>query len=91
MAKLQEVLVGDTFKQTFVASGTTPSVIAASVLNGIGTIISSGAGVNSLNGHYYRNTSVNTPGYYVSQWEATINGLDYKRRRRFRAILNEVD
>lgn len=88
---LEQVLVGDTFKQTFVASGTSPSVIVATILDGSGAVVSSGAGVNSLNGHYYRNTSVDTPGYYVSQWEATITGLDYIRRRRFQAILNEVD
>jgi hypothetical protein len=91
MPNIPTVLVGDTFKQTFVASGTTPSVITASILDGNETIVSSGAGVNSLNGQYYRNTSINTPGYYVSQWDATINGLPYKRKLRIRANLNEVD
>jgi hypothetical protein len=91
MAKLQTVLIGDTFKQTFVASGTTASVITATILDGNESIVSSGTGTNSLNGHYFRNTSVNTPGYYVSLWEATISGLDYKRRRRFHAIEGEVD
>lgn len=91
MARFKEVLVGDTFKQTFIASGTDPSVITAAVLDGNETVVSSGAGVNSLNGHFYRNVKVNTPGYYVSQWDATINGLPYKRRLRFKAILNEVD
>lgn len=91
MSDLPIVLVGDTFKQTFVASGTDPSVIRAAILNGNENIVSSGAGVNSLNGHFYRNVKVNTPGYYVSQWEATINGLQYRRRLRFRAELNEVD
>jgi hypothetical protein len=88
---LKEIQVGDTFKQIFIASGTDPSVIVASIWDGNETIISSGAGVNSLNGHFYRNTIVSTPGYYVTQWEATIAGLPYKRRKRFRAILNEVD
>lgn len=93
MAQLVEVQIGSTFKQVFVASGTDPSVIVASIVDGNETIVSSGAGVNSLNGHYYRNISggVNTPGYYVSQWDATIGGLPYKRRRRFKAILGEVD
>jgi hypothetical protein len=91
MSNIPIVLVGDTFKQTFIASGTDPSVIRASILDGNETIVSSGAGVNSLNGHFYRNVKVNTPGYYVSQWLATINGLEYKRRLRFKAILNEVD
>jgi len=93
MGNLTEVLITDTFKQTFIASGTDPSVIVASIINGTGIIVSSGAGVNSLNGHFYRNVpaGVSTPGYYVSQWEATIGGLPYRRRRRFRAIINEVD
>jgi hypothetical protein len=90
-AKLPTVLVGDTFKQTFVASGTTPSVITASILDGTETIVSSGAGVNSGNGQYYRYTLVNTPGYYVSQWQATILGNPYKRRLRIKAVLGEVD
>lgn len=91
MSNIPLVLVGDTFKQTFVASGTDPSVIKAAIISGSETIVSSGAGVNSLNGHFYRNAIVNTPGYWVSQWEATINGLPYKRRIRFKAVLNEVD
>lgn len=93
MSHLPQVLVGDTFKQTFIASGTDPSVIVASIINGAGVIVTSGAGVNSLNGHFYRNIvgGVNTPGYYVTQWQATISGLPYKRRKRFQAILNEVD
>ncbi len=90
---LPTVLVNDTFKAIFIASGTDPSVINHSILDGSGNIVSSGAGVNSLNGHFFRDVSggVNSPGYYVSQWEATISGLAYKRRRRIKAILNEVD
>jgi len=93
MAGLTQVQVGDTFKQIFVASGTDPSVIVASVLDGNENIVSSGAGVNSLNGHFFRNVvgGVNTPGYYVTQWQATISGLPYIRKRRFQAVLNEVD
>lgn len=85
------VLVGDTFKQTFVNSGATASPIVASIVNGSETVISSGSAVDSGNGHYYRMTSVDTPGYYISQWDATISGQQYKRRTRFKAILNEVD
>jgi len=88
---LKEVLVGDTFKQTFVNSGSTASPIVASIITGSETIVSSGAGVDSGSGHYYRQATVNTPGYYVSQWDATISGNPYKRRLRFKAVLNEVD
>lgn len=88
---VKRVQVGDTFKQYFISSGTTPSVITASILTGSETIISSGTGVSSGNGHYYRATSVNTPGWYVSQWRATIAGNPYVRRWRFKAVLGEVD
>ena len=93
MSQLTQVQIGSTFKQTFVASGTDPTVITASIVDGEGNIVSSGTGVNSLNGHFFRNvqSGVSTPGYYVSQWDATISGLPYKRRRRFQAIINEVD
>lgn len=91
MSDLVRVLVGDTFKQTFINSGSTASPIAASIINGSETIISSGAGVDSGSGHYYRQTIVTTPGFYVSQWEATISGNVYKRRTRFKAVLDEVD
>ncbi len=93
MANIKRILVGDTFKQIFVASGTDPSVIVASILDGDENVVSTGAGVNSLNGHFYRDVvaGVSSVGYYVSQWQATIAGKPYIRRRRFKAILSEVD
>lgn len=87
----KEVLTQDTFKQFWISSGTTPSLISAAVLDGNETIISSGTGVSSGNGHFYRATSVSSPGWYVSEWKATISGNPYRRRFRFKAILNEVD
>jgi len=89
--RVRQVLVGDTFKQFWVSSGTTPSVITASIVDGAEAIVSSETGTSSGNGHFYRTTSVNTPAWYVSQWEATIIGNPYKRRFRFKAVLNEVD
>jgi hypothetical protein len=86
-----EVQVSDTFKQTFINSGATASPIIASIISGSESVVSSGAGVDSGNGHYYRMTSVDTPGFYVSQWDATISGNAYKRKLRFKAIMNEVD
>lgn len=85
------VLVGDTFKATFINSGGSASPIIASLISGSETIISSGSAVDSGNGHYYRMFTVNSPGYYVLQWDATISGNTYKRRKRFKAYMNEVD
>lgn len=91
MRTIKTVQVGDTFKQTFINSGSTVSPIVASIISGSETIVSSGAGVDSGNGHYYRQAIINTPGYYVSQWDATISGNPYRRKFSFQAVLNEVD
>ena len=91
MKSLRKVLVGDTFKQFWISSGTSPSVISAALITGSETVISSGTGVSSGNGHYYRTASVNSPGFYVSEWRATISGNPYIRKTRFKAVLGEVD
>jgi hypothetical protein len=88
---LTRVQIGDTFKQYWISSGTSPSVISAAIISGSETVISSGTGVSSGNGHFFRTTSINSPGYYISEWKATISGSPYKRRTRFKAVLNEVD
>lgn len=91
MNSVKRVLVGDTVKQFWVSSGNTPSVISAAILSGSETVISSGTGVSSGNGHFYRNVTINSPGWYVSEWKAMINGFTFKRRHRFKAYLGEVD
>lgn len=91
MSNLKFVLVGDTFKQTFINSGSVANPIFASIIDGSETMLNSESATSSGNGHYFRQTIINTPGYYVSQWDATISGKPYKRRQRFRAILDEVD
>ena len=88
---MQKVQVGDTFKMFWISSGSTASIISAAIISGSETVISSGTGTSSGNGHYYRTVSVNSPGYYVGEWKATIAGLPYKRRFKFKAVLNEVD
>jgi hypothetical protein len=89
--KLPFILTGDTFKQTWVSSGATASLISAAVISGSETVVSSGTGTSSGNGHYYRTAIINTPGYYVQEWKATIAGNPQKRRQRFKVGLNEVD
>jgi hypothetical protein len=91
MTQLKKILVGNTFQMFWVNTGITPSLIVGSVITGSETIVSSGTGVSSGNGHYYRNISVTSQGYYVAQWNATIGGLPYVSKTKFRAILGEVD
>ena len=88
---VKKILVGDTFKMTWISSGAVASTISAAIYTGSETLISSGTGTNSGNGHYWRTTLINTPGYYVQEWRAVISGNQQKRRQRFKVVLNEVD
>lgn len=88
---IKEVQVGDTFKCTFINSGSTLSSGICAIRDGADAIVASGSAVSSGNGHYYLFTSVSTEGWYVQEWTGTINGNAVKRRLRFRALLNEVD
>ena len=91
MSVVKKILVGNTFKAFWISSGTTPSVMSMSIIDGSETIVSSGAGVSSGSGHFYRFFSVDTPGYYAVRFNATITGLPYIRKTRFKAVLGEVD
>ena len=86
-----EILIGSTFKARFISSGSSPSAIVHTIYDGNENIVNSGTGTNSGNGHYYRDTLVNTPGYYVSEWLATIAGNQYKKRTRIKAVREEAD
>lgn len=84
-------LVNSTLKAYWISSGSTPSLITFSVKDGSENIVSSGSGVNSGNGHFYRFFSVNTLGYFAGEWRATISGLQYRRKFKFKATEEEVD
>jgi hypothetical protein len=48
--------------------------------------------VSSGNGHYYADVTLpDTPGYYVGELVAEINGNPYKRRVKLKATHEEVD
>lgn len=90
---MTQVQVGDTLKFRWVNS----SVIVASVgaiwhaiYDSAETLVNSVTMTSSGNGLYYALARVNTPGNYVSHWEATIGGLPYVRREKFRAVRTEV-
>ena len=89
---LQEFLIGDTLKSTWVNSGASPSDIRSSVFNGEETSVGSATMTSSGNGHYYAfHTIPNTPGFYVAETLATIGGYPFKRRVSFKAVKEEVD
>lgn len=90
---IENELVGDTLKATWVNSTNSPSSLNCSVYDGNEILVDSAAMVDSGDGfHFYHNHTIpNTPGWYVVQTLATIGGKPYKRRFKYRAILDEVD
>ena len=90
--EILETLIGDTIQIIWVDSGVTPTALVAAVYTGSETLVDSGAMVSSGNGHFFKlHTVPSTPGYYVAETLATIDGFPYKRRRKYRAVLEEVD
>lgn len=96
---MDKITVGDTRAYTWVNSGVTPTSILHKIylrdttLPGSGTeiLVSSKAGVSSGNGHYYSLVLVNTPGYFVSEWSATVDSNTYKERFVFQADAKSID
>ena len=89
---IREVLPGDTIRLTWIDSGVTVDSSYAAVFNGSESLVDCGVMVDSGAGHYYHNhTTVDTPGFYVAELHATIGGLPYKRRIKFRNVLGEVN
>lgn len=89
---IKRELIGDTIRITWVNSGVTPSAILAGVYDGDESLIDSASMVGSGLGHYYHDHTVpDTPGYYVAETLATINGKPYKNRIKYKAVKEEVD
>ena len=88
---LGEFDVGNTLTYTWINSGVAPSAISHAILNGDETLVSSKTATSSGDGHYYALDLVNTPGFYISEWKATINSNAYTRRDAFKIIKLETD
>lgn len=89
---MNKFLVGDTMKLTWINSGQTANPIIASIFNGSDSLVNSVSMSSSGDGHYFSNyTLPNTPGFYVAETLATIAGLPYKNRTRFKVITGETD
>jgi len=86
------MLCGNTIKIRWINSGVSPSSLTALVYNGSGTLVDSGAMTSSGDGHYYYlHTIPSTPGYYVTETNATISGKPYKNRTPYRAVITDVN
>jgi len=89
---IKRYLIGDTIQLTWVNSGVIPSNLNCAIYDGSESLVDSGSMTGSGNGHYYfEHTTINTPGFYVSQTLAMINGKPFKNRKEFQVILGEVD
>lgn len=85
-------LPGTTIEIQHVSSGNTFDSSSYNVFNDVGSSIASGALTSSGNGFYYAAVLTNSlPGYYVAESIAVVNGLPYKKRKRFEVGLLEVD
>jgi hypothetical protein len=79
-----EVIAGTAIKLTFVSSGAVPSNITSALLDQNEVCISSLAAVGSVTNFYALHQLPNTPGWYINEWKATIQGLNYVNRQFLR-------
>lgn len=90
--KPNDFLIGDTIKVSWVNSGITPTTLVYAVYTGSETLVDSASMTSSGNGFYYGlHTVPNTPGWYVIETLASISSKPYKRRTKYRAVMEDVD
>lgn len=70
--------LGSTYRATWISSGTVASPIFYRVLSGSESMVSSYAGVDSGNGHYYADISVDTAGLWKAGWTARVGANTYQ-------------
>jgi len=82
-----------TKKILWVSSGQTVAPITGAILDSFETVVTSVSLVDEGNGHYSELVTMpSTPGIYVMETKATLNGFDvFIDRKRFKVVLNEVD
>lgn len=88
-----EEMVGNTLKVTWVNSGVTPSAITSALIDRNETVVDSITATSSGNGFYYAPHTLPTSyvGFWVNEWDATINGKHYLRRQYIRAQRFQAD
>jgi hypothetical protein len=95
MAQLRNVILGGTFRPTWVSSGVTAAPITYNILTGSETLVSSYAGVSSGGGHYYVDAMIDpaswSPGLYQAKWIATVNANTHVQVEMLQANPYEAD
>ena len=85
------VTLNSAFRVAWINSGSTPSPITFNILTGSETLVSSYAGVDSGNGHFYADAVVRTPGLYKGDWWSVLSANTYRNTEYILAFPNEVD
>lgn len=85
-------IFGDTKTFTWISSGQTASPMTIALINGDETVVSCGTMTGSGNGHYFLAVTLpTTPGFYVSEYLATISSKIYKKRKLIQITKGDAD
>ena len=89
---MKRFIVGDTVKITWVNSGVTPDSLTFAVYDGTETLVGSGSMTSSGNGHYFAFSTLPTSaGFYTTETTAVVGTFPFIRRKKIRAIVEDVD
>lgn len=91
MSDIHVVELGGTFRVAWVSSGATASTIQFQVRNGSEQLVSTYTGVDSLNGFYYADVVINSPGLWKGEWYAYVNPNTYRNTEYFQAFAGDTD
>jgi hypothetical protein len=84
--------IGSTLRSTFINSGATASPIYSCLRDKDDVMVSSRAGVDSGNGHYYADLPLPTSAcWMVNEWGAVISANTYRRFQLIEVAKPEVD
>lgn len=86
-----EKIGGTTLRVTFTSSGAAPSTISSALLDKNDALVSCGPGVGSLTNFYFQHQLPTSPGWYINEWKATIQGLNFVERQFIRIRTMETD
>lgn len=88
-----EKIAGTTLRVTFVSSGSVPTTISSALIDKAEAVVNSTALVNSIGGgsFYAVHQLPTSPGWYINEWRATIQGNNYIERQFIRVRSMEVD
>jgi len=89
---MKRFVIGDTIKITWINSGVTPDSLIFSVYDGQESLVGSGTMTSSGNGHYFGfSTLPSSEGFYTAETRAEISSFPFIRRKKIRAIVEDVD